>query len=625
MTRLRLIIPVLALVVLGAAAVAEDGVPLRNWAAPIFWSPGTGGDAPRHGQPSAPLSPEFSMAGTATPLPFVAVAPCRLIDTRAGSGFPSGYGPPSLPGGSQRTFTIAGQCGIPADAQAVSFNFTVWAPVTRGDIRVFPAGGTTPLVSTLNWEANILALANAAIVPLGTGGAIRVQVDGTGTIDLFVDVNGYYSPLGVVNSVNALSGAVTIAAGNNVTVTPAGQTLTIAAVAASGSMTIGQPGDTTLLGQGYTETWPSYLESWTSMPMTNAPPNLARAAFCAVWTGSKFFVWGGQDINYQGLNTGSLYDPATNSWTLTGVSGAAAARRYPHCVWTGSKVVVWGGEDSSAVAMNSGGRYDPVLDTWSPMTATGAPQGRIVGAAVWSGSRMVVWGGVDRTTLSNTYPAAGGRYDPTGDVWEGLSTTSQPPPRGQPSMVWTGTYLIVWGGYTGASPPFTQHNTGGRYDPLADTWQATTLTNAPSARYSSFVVWTGSQMIVWGGVSGNSPTLVSYNDGALYDPGGDAWTGMSTASAPQARVGPPGAWTGTRMIVWGGTNATGSTSTPLNTGGIYDPGANRWVAPTTNNGVPSARGSHQMVWTGSPFNEMLLIGPDNAGYVYRPLSMYVKN
>jgi hypothetical protein len=127
------------------------------------------------------------------PLQYYAVTPCRLIDTRAASGFPPGYGPPSMPGVHvQRTFTVINKCGIPSTAAAVSFNFTVWAPVTRGDIRVFPAGMATPNVATLNWEANIQALANAAYVPLGTGGAIVVQVDGPGTIDLIVDVNGYF-------------------------------------------------------------------------------------------------------------------------------------------------------------------------------------------------------------------------------------------------------------------------------------------------------------------------------------------------------------------------------------------------------------------------------------------------
>jgi RHS repeat-associated protein len=138
--------------------------------------------------------------GGLIPSSFHALTPCRFVDTRAGSGFPSGYGPPSIPGGgTQRTFVLAGQCGIPTDAQAVSLNVAVWAPPTRGDLRVFPAGGGTPTVSTLNWEAGILSLANAAMVKLGSGGAITVMVDGSGTVDLFVDVNGYFTAPGAAN------------------------------------------------------------------------------------------------------------------------------------------------------------------------------------------------------------------------------------------------------------------------------------------------------------------------------------------------------------------------------------------------------------------------------------------
>ncbi len=128
------------------------------------------------------------------PYQFYAVTPCRVADTR-GNGFTGQYGPPAIAGnGTQRTFAITGQCGIPSGVPAVSFNLTVWAPVTRGDLRVFPAGIATPVVSTLNWEANILALANAAVVPMGSGGAVTVQVDGTGTINLIIDVNGYFAP-----------------------------------------------------------------------------------------------------------------------------------------------------------------------------------------------------------------------------------------------------------------------------------------------------------------------------------------------------------------------------------------------------------------------------------------------
>jgi len=124
---------------------------------------------------------------------FYTVLPCRILDTRAGSGLPAGYGPPSIAGGgTQRSFVITEQCGIPGGAQAVSINAAVWAPTTRGDLRVFPGSGIAPNASTLNWEANILALANAAVVPLNAAGAITVQVDGPGTVDIFFDVNGYF-------------------------------------------------------------------------------------------------------------------------------------------------------------------------------------------------------------------------------------------------------------------------------------------------------------------------------------------------------------------------------------------------------------------------------------------------
>ena len=52
--------------------------------------------------------------------------------------------------------------------------------------------------------------------------------------------------------------------------------------------------------------------------------------------------------------------------------------------------------------------------------------------------------------------------------------------------------MIVWGG--GASI-----NTGGRYNPATDSWTATSTTNAPEGRYYHTAVWTGTTMIVWGG------------------------------------------------------------------------------------------------------------------------------
>ena len=45
-------------------------------------------------------------------------------------------------------------------------------------------------------------------------------------------------------------------------------------------------------------------------------------------------------------------------------------------------------------------------------------------------------------------------------------------------------------------------NTGGRYNPITDSWTATSTANAPTGRYAHTAVWTGSEMIIWGGYNG---------------------------------------------------------------------------------------------------------------------------
>ncbi|PYL86246.1 MAG: galactose oxidase, partial [Verrucomicrobia bacterium] len=100
---------------------------------------------------------------------------------------------------------------------------------------------------------------------------------------------------------------------------------------------------------------------------------------------------------------------------------------------------------------------------------------------------MIVWGGVDFSGYFNT----GGRYNPTTDSWTATSTASAPAGREIHTAVWTGSEMIVWGGYNG-----TDLNTGGRYNPSADSWTAISTTNAPAARDSHAAVWTGSEMIV---------------------------------------------------------------------------------------------------------------------------------
>jgi N-acetylneuraminic acid mutarotase len=121
-------------------------------------------------------------------------------------------------------------------------------------------------------------------------------------------------------------------------------------------------------------------------------------------------VWGGQDENFSGTNTGGRYNPSTNSWTLTSTTNAPTGRTRHTAVWTGSQVVVWGGFDDSFNDVNTGGRYDPGTDSWTATNTVNAPDARELHTAVWTGTEMIVWGGFDNFNFVDFN--TGGRYNP---------------------------------------------------------------------------------------------------------------------------------------------------------------------------------------------------------------------
>ena len=139
-----------------------------------------------------------------------------------------------------------------------------------------------------------------------------------------------------------------------------------------------------------------------------------------------------------------------------------------------------------AISDRPGGCID---ETWTATSTTNAPAARASHTAVWTGSEMIVWGG-----YGGSYFNTGGRYNPSTDSWAAVSNVNAPSARGGHTAVWTGDEMIVWGGDDGMSL-----NTGGRYNPATDTWTATSTTNAPLGRLFHTAVWYGSQMIVWGG------------------------------------------------------------------------------------------------------------------------------
>src|SRR5204862_3345560 len=107
--------------------------------------------------------------------------------------------------------------------------------------------------------------------------------------------------------------------------------------------------------------------------------------------------------------------------------------------------------------------------------------------AVWSGSEMIVWGGFGLEGGFVQSLQSGGRYNPASNTWQPTATFGAPAPRNDHTAVWTGTYMIIWAGNDYPN----RFNTGGRYDPATDTWTPTSVTGAPAAREGHSAVWTG--------------------------------------------------------------------------------------------------------------------------------------
>jgi N-acetylneuraminic acid mutarotase len=155
------------------------------------------------------------------------------------------------------------------------------------------------------------------------------------------------------------------------------------------------------------------------------------------------------------------------------------------------------------------------------------------------------------------------------------------PLQGRSSMasVWTGTEMIVWGGET----PGEQFADGAAYDPATDSWRL--LAPSPlSARNAPAAVWTGEEVLLWGG---HAPGMDA-RDGAAYNPATDSWRPI--ADAPMASAGAPQAvWTGQEMLVLAGVNSVAAAA--------YEPGSDSWRTLSAVPGQPSP--PHvQIAWTG---------------------------
>jgi hypothetical protein len=192
------LIAVAAALSLGPASRAQAPVDvdhIANWPAPLFWQPAV------HNTERANFRGRFQeqvirpdAASLGKPATFVAMSPCRVVDTRF-STFPAGFGPPSFAAEQTRVIAVpSGPCSVPHNAVAYSLNIAV-LPIPPGNpmrwLTAWDDGSPQPLASTLNDKAGLIT-SNSAVVPAGNAGAIDIFTkDPT---DVIVDINGYYLP-----------------------------------------------------------------------------------------------------------------------------------------------------------------------------------------------------------------------------------------------------------------------------------------------------------------------------------------------------------------------------------------------------------------------------------------------
>ncbi len=114
-----------------------------------------------------------------------------------------------------------------------------------------------------------------------------------------------------------------------------------------------------------------------------------------------------------------------------------------------------------------------------------------------------------------------------------------------PGAVWTGTEMIVWGG-TARSGKIERGYEGAAYKPATRTWR-TIAPSPPGVEGGAAVVWSGDEMVVWASNSPDGPV-----GGAVYDPATDSWHRLPAGPLGK-REGYASAWTGEELIVVGGS------------------------------------------------------------------------
>jgi N-acetylneuraminic acid mutarotase len=191
-------------------------------------------------------------------------------------------------------------------------------------------------------------------------------------------------------------------------------------------------------------------------------------------------------------------------------------------------------------------------------------------------------------------------FDPVAKRWRRLPNAPVPWRSGYSAVHVDGSEAIVWGGSGGGDVP-----EGAVYNHRRREWRGIKRSSL-GIRTGHAAAWTGEKMIVWGGEAEGFCGAPTPRTGAGYEPRLDQWRAITPAPIP-GRVGAAAVWTGDRMIVWGGVGDRDGSCEPRRffaDGAAYDPRRDRWrsipQAPIRSDVDPRAfwTGEEMLVWAG---------------------------
>ena len=244
-------------------------------------------------------------------------------------------------------------------------------------------------------------------------------------------------------------------------------------------------------------------------------------------------------------------------------------------VWTGTDMIVIG-QPSNPFYM----KYNLNSNLWSNIAPMPSPV-ETYAKAVWTGMDVLLIN--TNIAKDSTYLY---KYNPSTNLWVKINTNNSFGTRYLSSVIWTGNEIVIWGGILNNQDV----NTGKKYNPITNTWLPISNLNCPSARNSHSAVWTGSEMLIWGGsYTTNDSNIYRYN------PSTDIWTKTPTNNSNTGLNQHSAIWTGADMIVFGGLSNGNSVNKTIR----YNLASNIWFEIPVNSLTLSSRHGHSAIWTGT--------------------------